>query len=70
MSSDIQNKLEIKRYYFTKINNTKRINGTFNSSNTEKTSKTLLIKKFGIDNVIEQYKSDLYPFIVISILKI
>ena len=63
MSSDIQNKIRDKKdIILQKVNNTKRINGTFNSSNTEKASKTLLIKKFGIDNVIEQYKSDLYPF--------
>ncbi len=63
MSSDIQNKIRSKiDIILQKVNNTKRINGTFNSSNTEKASKTLLIKKFGIDNVIEQYKSDLYPF--------
>ena len=63
MSSDIQNKIRDKKdIILKKVNNTKRINGTFNSSNTEKVSKTLLIEKFGIDNVIEQYKSDLYPF--------
>lgn len=63
MSSDIQNKVRDKKdIILQKVNNTKRINGTFNSSSTEKASKTLLIKKFGIDNVIEQYKSDLYPF--------
>ena len=63
MSSDIQNKIRDKKdIILQKVNNTKRINGTFNSSNTEKASKTLLIEKFGIDNVIEQYKSDLYPF--------
>ena len=63
MSSDIQNKIRDKKdIILQKVNNTKRINGTFNSSSTEKVSKTLLIEKFGIDNVIEQYKSDLYPF--------
>ena len=49
MSSDIQNKIRDKKdIILQKVNNTKRINGTFNSSNTEKVSKTLLIEKFGI----------------------
>ena len=44
-----------------KRNNTKRNNGTFNSSKPENLSYKLLKEKF--DDVIYQYKSEVYPFI-------
>lgn len=44
-----------------KRNNTKRKNGTFNSSKPENLSYKLLKEKF--DDVIYQYKSEVYPFI-------
>ena len=45
-----------------KRNNTKRNNGTFNSSKPENLSYKLLKEKF--DDVIYQYKSEVYPFIL------
>lgn len=63
MSHEIQNKVESKRDIIqAKTNITKRINGTFNTSKPENISKILLENKFGVDNVITQYKSKLYPF--------
>lgn len=63
MSKEIQNKVENKRDIIQKKTNiTKRLRGTFNTSKPENESKTLLESKFGIDNVITQYKTDVYPF--------
>lgn len=45
-----------------KRNTTKRIRGTFNTSKPEEMCYRLLVDKFGLDNVIRQYTSDLYPF--------
>lgn len=42
--------------------NTKRKNNTFNKSEPEDKCYKLLCTKFGPDNIIRQYKSDLYPF--------
>ena len=42
---------------------TKRRNGTFNTSKPEQATYEMLIKVFGADNVIRQYKNDSrYPF--------
>lgn len=41
---------------------TKRRNGSFNASKPEEDSYKLLCNKFGIENVIRQYKSKAYPF--------
>ena len=45
-----------------KINKTKKNNHTFNTSKSEERCYNILINKFGVDNVIRQYKSDVYPF--------
>lgn len=45
-----------------KIINVKRINNTFHTSKPEENLYIKLIKKFGISDIIRQYKSDLYPF--------
>lgn len=45
-----------------KRDNTKRLNKTFGTSIPENKSYMLLINKFGSDNVIRQYKSEVYPF--------
>lgn len=45
-----------------KADRTKRRNGTFNSSKPEETLLLLLRDVFGKDDVLTQYKSDLYPF--------
>ena len=45
-----------------KINETKRKNKTFNVSKPEDECYKLLCTKFGSDNIIRQYKSDLYPY--------
>lgn len=42
--------------------NTKRLNNTFNTSNPEEKYYTYLITKYGVDNVIRQYKDERYPF--------
>ena len=41
---------------------TKRKNSTFNVSKPENKCYELLCSKFGSDNIIRQYKSDLYPY--------
>lgn len=43
---------------------TKRKNGTFNSSKPEQTTYEMLVKTFGKDDVVRQFKSDRYPFSV------
>lgn len=48
--------------YLLKSWQTKRVNGTFNSSKPEQTLLLLLRDIFGKDNVKSQYKSDAYPF--------
>lgn len=58
---------EFKEKVNWKIANDKQIsskikNNTLNSSKPELFAYELLIKKFGCDNVIKQYKSKLYPF--------
>lgn len=45
-----------------KGNETKKKNGTFNTSKQEERVYCLLIKKFGKDNILRQYISELYPF--------
>ena len=45
-----------------KRDKTKRKNHTFNVSKPEERCYDILVNKFGVDNVIRQYKSDLYPF--------
>lgn len=45
-----------------KIYETKRKNHTFNTSKPEERCYDILVNKFGVDDVIRQYKSDLYPF--------
>lgn len=45
-----------------KAHETKRKNGTFNTSKPEKTLWLLLKDIFGENDVISQYKSDVYPF--------
>lgn len=42
--------------------NTKRRNGTFNSSKPEELFYEALIEKFGADNIVRQYKCASYPF--------
>ena len=42
--------------------NTKKKNHTFNNSNVEERCYDILVNKFGVDDVVRQYKSDLYPF--------
>ena len=58
---------EIKsKYDFNAINSkgneTKRKNGTFNTSKPEDVAYELLCRKFGSNDVIRQYKSEAYPF--------
>ncbi len=45
-----------------KINATKRKNNTFNTSKSEDKCYNILIEKYNKEDVIRQYKSDLYPF--------
>lgn len=45
-----------------KVLDTKRKNGTFNTSQPEESIYKLLCKSFGKRNVLRQYSSDLYPF--------
>jgi len=45
-----------------KRNNTMMKNHSFNTSKPEEDAYELICKKFGIDCVIRQHKSDLYPF--------
>lgn len=52
----------MKNKRLKKRNATKRIRGTFNTSKPEETCYKLLVDKFGLDDVIRQYTSDLYPF--------
>ena len=55
----------LKSHSPTTINkqiNAKRKNHTFNSSKREDECYSLLIEKFGSDDIIRQYKSDVYPF--------
>ena len=46
----------------TKINETKRKNHTFNASKPEDECYKLLCSKFGTENIVRQYKSELYPY--------
>lgn len=41
---------------------TKKLNGTMNSSKPEDASYELLVKRFGKDDVLRQFKSERYPF--------
>lgn len=41
---------------------TKKLNGTMNSSKPEEASYELLVKRFGKDDIIRQFKSKKYPF--------
>ena len=45
-----------------KIYETKCKNHTFNTSKQEERCYNILVNKFGVDDVVRQYKSDLYPF--------
>ena len=45
-----------------KINNTKRLHNSFHTSTPENNLYNLLLTKFKSDDIIRQYKSDLYPF--------
>lgn len=45
-----------------KVNKTKAVNRTFHISEPEQTLYEMLCEHFGIDDVIRQYSSDLYPF--------
>lgn len=45
-----------------KMYESKRINGTFDTSNIEDIMYNYICEYFGIDNVIRQYKSDIYPY--------
>ena len=45
-----------------KVNETKRKNNTFNSSSNEEQIYNILLTKFNPDNIIKNYKSELYPF--------
>ena len=45
-----------------KCNETKHKNNSFNTSEDEEQIYKLLIEKFGPDNIIRQYKSELYPY--------
>ena len=47
----------------TKINETKRKNGSFNISKSEEKSYEILCRKYGNENIIRQYKSEKYPFL-------
>ena len=42
--------------------NTRKKNHTFNTSKSEERCYDILVNKFGVDSVVRQYKSDLYPF--------
>lgn len=42
--------------------NTKKLNNTFNTSKPEEHCYHLLLTKFSKNDIIRQYKSDLYPF--------
>ena len=50
------NEIQQKMYY------TKKQNGTFNSSNEEKEIYVELLKKFNEKDILQQYKSEKYPF--------
>ena len=56
--SEIQRSPEMRQ----KINETKRRNGTFNTSKPEEDSYVLLCNEFSKENVIRQYRSEKYPF--------
>lgn len=45
-----------------KINDTKRLHNSFHTSTPENNLYNLLLTKFKSDDIIRQYKSDLYPF--------
>ena len=45
-----------------KANETKRRNGTFNTSKPEEEAYELLCERFSADDVIRQYRSEVYPF--------
>ena len=46
----------------SKIQNTKLKNKTFNASKLEEVCYKMLVEKFGKDDIIRQYTSELYPF--------
>lgn len=46
----------------TKLYNSKKRNGSFNTSKPEQRCLKLLQDKFGVDDIAHQYKSKLYPF--------
>ena len=46
-----------------KINETKRKNHTFNTSKPEDKCYNILIEKYNKEDVLRQYKSDVYPFV-------
>lgn len=45
-----------------KLNNTKRNNNTFNTSNAEEQYYLYLVSVYGKENIIRQYRDDRYPF--------
>ena len=60
-SPEIKSKYDFKSIN-AKGNETKKINGTFNTSKIEEQAYMLLCEKFSQDDVIRQYKSEQYPF--------
>ena len=52
-----QNEIKEKEYQ------TKRKNHTFNTSKSEDRCYNILLEKYNKENIIRQYKSDLYPFV-------
>lgn len=62
LATEYINKIRNNKEIQEKIQNTKKINHTFNTSKSENESYKLLINKFGINDVLRQYKSNLYPW--------
>lgn len=56
--SEEQKKVILEKQYITKSNN-----NSFNISNVEEQYYLYLIDKYGVDNVLRQYKDDRYPFL-------
>lgn len=62
LSSDKINSIRNNKDIQRKIQETKRIRYTFNTSTSEEKSYNILISKFGKENVKRQYKSVEYPY--------
>ena len=60
-SDEIKQKYDFKALN-AKANETKRLNGTFNTSKPEEDAYVLLCDHFSKDDVIRQYYSEKYPF--------